>query len=340
MNDAANHLMNHAARASLEFATPWVLWLLLILPVWWVLRILRRPPAITFSRIDVIAHGPRPGNWYPKVLFALRNLLLLLLIVALARPRMAVPLKNVKGEGINIELLLDVSGSMLSQDFQPRNRLEVAKASIRDFILGRGDDRIGLMAFANEAYTVTPLTTEYPILLQDVDKLQIGQLDDGTAIGDALIAGTARLLQAPGKSKVMILMTDGVNNRGRFDPVTGAKVANTYGVKIYTIGVGKQGMAPVPVMGRDSTPHMEMRPVQIDEQLLTQVAEMTGGQYFRAVDRNALDRIYRQINSFERSTIHSTVQAHYEEVFRWPLGMMIVLFVLELGIAAVRGPIP
>jgi len=249
-------------------------------------------------------------------------------------------LKHVKGEGINIELLIDLSGSMLSQDFQPRNRLEVAKASIRDFILGRNDDRIGVMAFANEAYTVTPLTTEYPILVRDVDNLQIGQLDDGTAIGDAIIAGTHRLLQAPGKSKVMILLTDGVNNRGRFDPFTGAKVANTYGVKIYTIGVGKQGTAPVPVIGRDGTSHLEMQRVQIDEQLLTQVARMTGGQYFRALDANALDHVYRQINSLERTTIQSTVQAHYAEVFRWPLGVMIVLFVLELWIAAARAPIP
>lgn len=335
-----NQIMHHTAHASLEFATPWMLWLLLILPVWWVLRHLRRPPAITFSRLDVVAHGPRSGNWYPKVLFALRNLLLVLLILALARPRIAVPLKNVKEEGINIELLVDLSGSMLSQDFQPRDRLEVAKASLRNFILGRDNDRIGLMAFANEAYTVTPLTTEYPILLQDVDNLQIGQLDDGTAIGDAIIAGTYRLLQAPGKSKIMILLTDGVNNRGRFDPITGAKVANTYGVKIYTIGVGKQGTAPVPVIGRDGTQHLEMQPVQVDEQLMTQVAEMTKGQYFRAVDGAALNRIYRQINTLERTTIQSTVQAHYEEIFRWPLGVMIVLLMLELWIAAMRAPIP
>jgi Ca-activated chloride channel family protein len=274
------------------------------------------------------------------VIFILRNLLLVLLIVALARPRLAVPLKNVTGEGINIELLLDVSGSMLSQDFQPKNRLEVAKTSLRDFILGRSDDRIGLMAFANEAYTVTPLTTTYPILLQDIDNLQIGQLDDGTAIGDAIIAGTYRLLQAPGKSKVMILLTDGVNNRGRFDPITGAKVANTYGVKIYTIGVGKQGTAPVPMIGDDGKEHMEMQPVKIDESLLTQVAKMTGGQYFRAVDGAALGHIYHQINSLERNTIKSTVQAHYADVFRWPLGAMMVLLLLEVWIAAVRAPIP
>ena len=332
--------MNHATHLPFDFATPLALWLLLLLPVWWVLRTLRRPPAITFSRAGVIARGPHSSSWYPKVLFALRNLLLLLLILALARPRITKPLAHVRGEGINIELLIDLSGSMLSQDFQPHNRLEVAKESLRQFILGRDNDRIGLMAFANEAYTVTPLTTDYSILVQDVDNLRIGQLDDGTAIGDAILAGTYRLLQAPGTSKVMILLTDGVNNRGRFDPLTGAKVANTYGVKIYTIGVGKQGTAPVPVTGLDGTTHMEMQPVQVDEQLLTQVAQMTKGQYFRAVDATALDQVYHQINSLERSTIQATVPAHHAELFRWPLGVMIVLLLLELWISAVRAPIP
>jgi Ca-activated chloride channel family protein len=332
--------MNNAGQFPLDFATPWALWLLLLLPIWWVLRARRRPPAITFSRLDVIAQGPQSGNWYPKVIFALRNLLLFFLILALARPRLAVPSQEERDEGINIALLIDVSGSMLSQDFEPRDRLEVAKATMRDFIMGRHNDRIGLMAFANEAYTVTPLTTAYPILVQDVNNLQVGQLDDGTAIGDAIIAGTQRLVQAPGKSKVMILLTDGVNNRGRFDPLTGAKVANTYGVKIYTIGVGKQGTAPVPVVGRDGTRQLEMRPVEIDERLLTQVAQMTGGQFFRAVDAAALGRVYRQINSLEGSTIESTVPAHHADVFRWPLGAMIVLLLLELGISAVRAPLP
>ena len=332
--------MTHPAHATFEFANLWALWLLLFLPLWWVLRVLRRPPAITFSRAHIVAQGPRTGSWYPKAIFAMRNLLLLLLILALARPRMAKPLEHVQTEGVNIELLTDLSGSMLSEDFQPRNRLEVAKASMRQFILGRDNDRIGLMGFANEAYTVTPLTTDYSVLVQDVDNLQIGQLDDGTAIGDAIIAGTYRLLQAPGKSKVMILLTDGVNNRGRFDPITGAKVANTYGVKIYTIGVGKEGTAPVPVVGPDGAPRTEMQPVQVDEQLLTRVAQMTGGQYFRAEDGAALGHIYNQINSLERNTVQSTVPAHYAELFRWPLGAMIGLLMLELWISAMWAPIP
>lgn len=332
--------MSHASHLSFGFATPWALSLLLLLPVWWVLRVLRRPPAITFSRTHVIAHGPRSGSWYLKALFVLRNLALLLLILALARPRIAKPLAHVRGEGINIELLVDLSGSMLSQDFQPRNRLEVAKESLKQFILGRDDDRIGLMAFANETYTVTPLTTDYSILVRDVDNLQVGQLDDGTALGDAIIAGTYRLLQAPGKSKVMILLTDGVNNRGRFDPLIGAKVANTYGVKIYTIGVGRQGTAPVPVVGADGKQHMEMQTVQVDEPLLTHVAQITGGQYFRAVDGATLGHVYHQIDTLERTPIRSAVPAHYAELFRWPLGAMILLLVLELWLSAVQAPIP
>ncbi|HXC25638.1 MAG TPA: VWA domain-containing protein [Gemmatimonadaceae bacterium] len=326
----------------MEFGTPQALWLLLVLPVWWVLRIIRRPPTITFSRADLIAQGPKTGSWYPKILFVLRNLIIIGLVLTVARLRIPEKSQNVTKQGINIMLAVDLSSSMLAQDFQPNNRIAVAKASVRDFILARENDQIGLVAFASEAVTQVPLTTQYPVLLQAVDNLQVGQLDDGTAIGDGIITAARGLYKAPGKSRVIILLTDGVNNRGAVDPLTAAKAAITYGIKIYTIGVGTRGMALVP-MSIDSVtgkPHFSMQKVDVDEALLTQVAEMSGGQYFRAVNSASLQDIYQQINTLERSPIQTTSYTHYRELFRWPLGIAIVLLLIELSIAAVRAPLP
>jgi Ca-activated chloride channel family protein len=238
-------------------------------------------------------------------------------------------------------LAVDLSSSMLSQDFQTRNRIEVAKSSVRQFILARPSDRIGLVAFASEAVTQVPLTTDYPVLLEAVDNLQIGQLNDGTAIGDGIATAANRLRNAPGKSRVMILLTDGVNNRGTIDPLTAARAAGTYGIKVYTIGVGTKGMAQVPVgMDPEGTLRFAWQPVQIDEALLTQVSQITRGRYFRATDAAALDRVYQQINMLERSTIHATTYVRYTELFRWPLGAALLLLLLELTLSAVRAPLP
>ena len=326
----------------IDFATPWALVLLIILPIWWVLRIIRRPPTITFSRADLIARGPKKGSWYPKLLFVLRNLLLAALIVTVARPRIAQKSHNVTKLGINIMLAIDLSSSMLSQDFQPKNRIEVAKTDVRQFILSRDNDQIGLVPFASEAVTQVPLTTQYPVLLQAVDNLQVGQLDDGTAIGDAIIAGVRGLYKAQGKSKVLILLTDGVNNRGTVDPLTASQAAITYGVKIYTIGVGTRGMALVPVSIDSVTgkPHFAMQHVDVDDSLLAEVARRTGGSYFRAENSAALKDIYDQINTLEKAPILSTSYTHYKELYRWPLGLAIVLLLLELSVAAVRAPLP
>ena len=328
--------------SAIDFGTPWALLLLIILPVWWVLRIMRRPPTITFSRADLIARGPKTGSWYPKILFVLRNLLLIALIVTIARPRIPEKSHNVTKLGIDIVLAIDLSSSMLSQDFQPKNRIEVAKADVRQFILARDNDQIGLVPFASEAVTQVPLTTQYPVLLQAVDNLQVGQLDDGTAIGDAIIAGVRGLYKAPGKSKVLILLTDGDNNRGFVDPLTASQAAITYGVKIYTIGVGTRGMALVPISIDSITgkPHFAMQHVNVNDSLLTEVARRTGGQYFRAENSAALKDIYSQINTLERAPILSTAYTHYTELFRWPLGAAIVFLLLELSIAAVRAPLP
>jgi Ca-activated chloride channel family protein len=325
---------------ALQFAQPYALALLILLPMWWYLRARRRPPAITFAQAEVLAKGPKSGMFLPRLLFLLRNLVLIGLILALARPRERGHVENVTSEGINIVLTIDLSSSMLAEDFQPQNRLEVAKATVNRFIGGRTADRIGVVAFAGEALTQVPLTTDYPVVLQAVNNLQAGQLDDGTAIGDAIATAANRLRNAPGKSRVMILLTDGVNNRGKIDPRTAAQAAAAFGIKIYTIGVGTEGMAPVPVGRGVYGLRFEEQPVEIDEALLTSISKMTGGRYFRARDAAALERIYEQIDQLERTKFESTTYVRFNELFRWPLGLAALALLLELGLSALRTPIP
>lgn len=325
---------------AVQMVTPWALLLFLALPVWWIIRARRRPPAITFSRTATLARGPHVGSGIERTIFIMRNIVLAGLVIALARPRSVGHAENVTSEGINIVLVIDLSSSMLAEDFQPSNRIAVAKATVKRFIAGRNSDRIGLVAFAAEALTQVPLTTDYPVVMQAVDNLQAGQLEDGTAIGTAIATAANRLRNAPGKSRVMILLTDGVNNRGDIDPLTAARAAAAFGIKIYSIGVGTQGMAPVPVGRGLYGLRYENQPVEIDEALLTNISRMTGGRYFRAVDATALQNIYEQINRLERTPVQSTTYVRYTELFRWPLGVAVVALMLELGIAAVKAPLP
>jgi Ca-activated chloride channel family protein len=326
--------------SAIQFATPEALWLLVILPVWWIVRRKRRAPAITFSRTTTLAQGPQSGAWIPKALFVFRNVVVLGLIVALARPRSRGHAENITSQGINIVLTIDLSSSMLAVDFQPQNRLEVAKETMKRFVLSRTSDRLGVVAFAGEALTQVPLTTDYPVILQAIDNLQAGQLEDGTAIGTGIATAANRLRDAPGKSRVIILLTDGVNNRGDIDPRTAAQAAAAFGIKIYTIGVGTEGMAPVPVGRGLYGLRYEEQPVEIDEALLSQVSAMTGGRYFRARDAAALRRIYAQIDALERAPIQSTTYVQYSELFRWPLGVALLALLLELLLAAARSPLP
>lgn len=325
---------------SVQFYTPWALLLLLLLPFWWILRRRRRPSAIAFSRTGVLARGPRTGQRITRAMFVLRNVALAGLVLALARPRSTARVENVTSEGINIALAVDLSSSMLAEDFRPRNRLAVAKERLKEFIAARESDRIALVAFAGEALTQVPLTTDYPILVQAVDNLQAGQLEDGTAIGLGIATAANRLRDAPGRSRVMIVMTDGVNNRGSIDPRTAARAASVYGIRIYTIGVGTVGLAPVPVGRGPAGLRYELQPVRIDEALLSEVARMTGGRYFRARDSAALRRIYEQIDLLERTTVQSRSYVRYSELFRMPLGLGLLALLGELALLARRAPIP
>ncbi|MFN2397269.1 MAG: VWA domain-containing protein [Gemmatimonadaceae bacterium] len=325
---------------SFHFASPWALLLLLALPLWWFWRRRRRGTAIVFSRTSVLARGPRAGRAISRTLIVLRNLFVAGLVIALARPRTGARSENITSDGINIALVVDISSSMLAEDFQPQNRLEVSKEKVKQFIISRRTDRIGLIAFSGEALTQVPLTVDYPVLLAAVDNLQPGQLEDGTAIGTAIATAANRLRDAPGPSRVMILLTDGENNRGAIDPRTAAKAAAAVGIKIYAIGAGTEGMAPVPV-GRGITGlRYEYRPVRIDEPLLRDVAAASGGRYFRAVDAAALQRIYEQIDRLERVPVRTSVYVRYSEQFRWPLVVALVALACEAILLAWRAPLP
>jgi len=324
----------------LEFGSPWVLLLLSLLPAWWFWRRRRRPAAIVFSRVGVLANGPRAGRGIARALLVARNLVLVGLIIALARPRSAGRAEQSTTEGINIVIAFDISSSMLAEDFQPQNRLEVARDKVKQFIAMRSSDRIGVVAFSGEALTQVPLTTDYPVVMAAVDNLQPGQLEDGTAIGTAIATAANRLRDAPGNSRVVVLLTDGVNNRGSIDPRTAAQAAAAFGVKIYTIGVGTEGMAPVPVGRGVFGLRYENRPVEIDDALLTDVAKRTGGRYFRARDAVALQRITEEIDRLERTPVRTRVYTRYSELYRWPLGIALLALALELSLAAWRGPLP
>ncbi len=325
---------------SIQFASAWALLLLLLLPAWWILRRHRRPPAIVFSRVNILASGPKAGRLTTLILFTLRNLILASFIVALSRPRAGAHAEDITSEGINIVLAIDLSSSMLAQDFQPENRLEVAKDVVKKFIAARQSDRIGVVAFAAEALTQVPLTTDYPVVNAAVDNLAAGQLEDGTAIGTAIATAANRLRTAPGRSRVIILLTDGENNRGAIDPRTAAKAAAEFGIKIYTVGVGTEGMAPVPVGRGLFGLRYENRLVRIDEPLLSDIAKTTGGRYYRARDAAALQRIYQEINQLEREPVRTRSYVRYTELFRWPLYLGALLLVTELLLAARRGPLP
>ena len=323
-----------------ELASPaWLLALPLI--AWWLWwRRHRRPDAILFSRVDLLRRGPGRGRWAVRALLALRAIALIAGTAALARPRSGARTEQVIGDGISIMLTFDISSSMLAEDFQPQNRLEVAKEKVKQFVLGRTTDAIGLVSFSGEALTQVPLTVDYPVVLTAIDNLQSGQLEDGTAIGTAIATASNRLRNAPGRSKVMVLLTDGVNNRGTIDPRTAAQAAASLGIRIYTIGVGSEGMAPTPVGRGVFGLRYENRKVEIDEQLLTDIAQETNGRYFSARDGAALQRIYEQIDQLERVPVRASRYVRYNELYVYPLALALVALVLELSLLAWRGPLP
>ncbi|MHB1686861.1 MAG: vWA domain-containing protein [Ignavibacteriaceae bacterium] len=317
------------------FAYPWILFFLIIVPLmifWYWFKGRKNQPSIKFSSLKIFEGFP--VTWKEKlrhVPFILRTLAVALLIVALARPQNYSSGENISTEGIDIVMALDISGSMISEDFKP-NRVEAAKHVIKNFIKGRTSDRIGLVIFSHDAFTQCPLTVDYPVLLNLLDQVEPGMIPDGTAIGNGIADAVNRLKNSKSKSKVIILLTDGVNNSGEIDPLTAADIAKTFGIRVYTIGVGTNGEAPYPVQ----TPfgiRYQMMPVQIDEGLLRKIADITGGQYFRATDNRTLQAIYNKIDKLEKSKIEVTAYSHAKELFYGWLGGGLFLLLLEVGLS-------
>ena len=311
----------------MSLARPWLLLLLLALPLWWWLRRRREIPAARYSDVTLPAQANR-GRWWVSLPPILRAVSLAALSLAAAGPRIGGDTVEIKQEGIAIVIAIDISSSMLAEDFAPSNRLEVAKRQAVGFIRGRAADRIGLVAFAGEALTQVPVTLDYPVIEQAVMDLKIGSLEDGTAIGSGLATAVNRLRRAPDKSKVVLLLTDGENNKGLIDPRTAAATASAFGIKVYTIGVGTIGEAPIPTGRGLGGFRYELLPVRIDEPLLQEIAQKTGGRYFRAKDSEALSRIFRQIDALEKTPIQVTRYTRYDETTR-PL---ILLGLAMLGV--------
>ncbi|MBA3854621.1 MAG: aerotolerance regulator BatA [Gemmatimonas sp.] len=322
------------------FAAPWALLFLLPLLGWLLWRRRRRPPALLHARAGLLAGGPTRGRWTARALVMLRVLALAGIVIAMARPRTGARTETLRGDGISIVIAMDISSSMLAEDFQPDNRLAVAKETAKEFIAARDADQVGIVSFAGEALTQVPLTLDYPVLLAAIDNLQPGQLEDGTAIGTALVTATNRLRDAEGRSRVVILLTDGENNRGAIDPRTAAQAAAATGVRVHTVGIGSEGVAPVPVGRGVFGLRYENRPVRIDEALLEDIARTTGGRYQRARDAEALRRTYQQIDELERAPMREARLVRYRDWYAWPLGLALLALMLELGLVWRRGPLP
>jgi len=295
----------------MSFARPLLL-LLLPLLAWWWWRRRRAGDAVRYSDVSLpAAVATKP--WWTRLPPILRTVALGAFILGAAGPRLGGDTFEVKQEGISIVISIDISSSMLAEDFSPSNRLEVAKRQAVAFIRGRKADRIGVVAFAGEALTQVPLTLDYAVVEQAVGDLRIGVLEDGTAIGSGLATAVNRLRRSPDKSKVILLLTDGVNNKGIIDPRTAASTAKAYGIRVYVVGVGTIGEAPMPTGRGVGGFRYEMMPVQIDEPLMREIAQQTGGRYFRATDAEALARIFQQIDQLEKTPIQIKRYARQDE---------------------------
>jgi Ca-activated chloride channel family protein len=316
------------------FAEPLFLYLLVLVPAMIAFYILKQQKVTASLRMPGLQSFAEAGttfrHYLRHILFALRTIAITLLIIVLARPQKTDKFQDVSTEGIDIVLTQDISGSMLSRDFKP-DRLEAAKNIATEFISGRPYDRIGLVVFSGESFTQCPLTTDHAVLINLLREIQSGMIEDGTAIGMGLATAVNRIKDSPSKSKVIILLTDGVNNRGEIAPATAAGIAKTFGIRVYTIGVGTQGMAPYPVQTPYGIQYQDM-PVEIDEGILKEIAQTTGGKYFRATDNDKLTQVYKEIDKLEKSKIDVKQFSRKEEKYLFPA--IIAFFMLLIEITA------
>lgn len=317
---------------NISFQYPYLLLLLLLLPLMFLYQRYydkRKATTIVYSDISQFSKARKTFKLrIRKLPDYLRMLAVALLIIAIARPQLSSSTDEKSIEGIDIVLALDVSTSMLAEDFKP-NRLESAKKVAKEFIENRKSDNIGIVVFAGEAYTKCPSTIDHKVLLDLLSTTESGQIDDGTAIGDGLATAINRVKDTKTKSKVIILITDGVNNMGAIDPITAASIAKEYNIRIYTIGIGKKGHAPYPYYTPFSKQYQNVE-VKIDEELLKEVATTTGGQYFRSTKNSSLEEIFKEIDKMEKTKIDVSLYKHTKDVGGNFILAVLIILVLEM----------
>ena len=321
-----------------QFASPWILMLLIAVPAlalrYYLSKESSNPASLTHTVTSMVADLPR--SWritLRPLLFVLRLVTITLVILALARPQIVQGREKISGEGVEIALALDISGSMASLDFEPKNRLEAAKQVIKDFIAERPYDKLGLVVFSNEAYSQTPLTLDHNMLTRGLEQIELATelgLEDGTAIGLGVANAANMLSTSQADSKVVILLTDGVNNSGEIDPLTAAEAAKALGIKVYTIGAARPGQVPVPAQNIFGGTEIVYQESELDEETLRQVADITGGKYYRAEDTRGLSAIYDEINNLEKSKVEVEIFNQYFELMAIFLLPALLIFLLEI----------
>lgn len=326
---------------SFQFAAPWMLILALIIPALLAAyhllsRQRTRPATMNHAAASLVSDLPRSWriSWRP-ITTVLRLLAIALMVIGLARPQIVQGKETITGEGVDIALALDISGSMASLDFEPQNRLEAAKDVINDFVGERPYDKIGMVIFAAEAFSQSPLTLDHNMVTRSLEQVQLASdlgIDDGTAIGLGIANAANMLTNSDAKSKVVILLTDGVNNSGQVDPLTAAEAAKALGIKIYTIGAGRPGEVPVPVPSMFGGTTIQYQESTLDEATLQQVADITGGKYYRAEDTSGLKAIYEEINQLEKSQVEVQVFNQYHELMFWLLIPALLLLLVEMAL--------
>ena len=316
----------------ITFANPWCLLLLLIIPAiiaYYIYNRKRLTAEIRFSSTKVFQEMPKNYKHYLRYLpLALHMLALAALIIAIARPQKSDSWSNQTTEGIDIVMAVDISSSMLAEDLKP-NRLRAAKKVATEFISSRRNDNIGLVVFAGESFTQCPLTINHAELINLLNGIESGMIEDGTAIGSGLATAVNRIKDSKAKSKVIILLTDGSNNRGQIAPSTAGEIAKSFGIRVYTIGVGTRGMAPYPFQTPYGVQYQDVE-VDIDEESLKNIAETTGGEYFRATDTKSLSSIYREIDKLEKTKIEVKEFSKKEELYHWFVLVLVVCLIGEI----------
>jgi Ca-activated chloride channel family protein len=321
----------------ITFALPWALALLLLIPVLaWLKGKFGGTPGVVFSSTATLRSiGVRRRSRAGDLLTALALVAFAAFVIAFARPQLGRTITRTQASGIDIMLALDVSGSMQAEDFsiggRRANRLEAVKQVAQSFIEQRPNDRIGIVAFAGRPYLVSPLTLDHDWLIQNLERVKLGMVEDGTAIGSALASAESRLKDKEAKTKLIVLLTDGDNTAGKVQPLTAAEAAKALGIRIYTIGAGTRGMAPFPVTDPFGRTFYQNMPVQIDEETLKKIADISKGQYFRATDTQSLQEIFGEIDKLEKSKIEVEKIAQYRDLFPWFLAAGVILLTVEIG---------